>query len=432
MAIERADGKAGLRPAWTVCLLVALAPAIMALTTWTPDGHFSMPLYFWRFLAPPVIAIELAAIAIAWASGYRPLAAILSLPGWIAAAIGLLVAIDVGDALLVAPDRATALMRGAVTFTHLLFGLAVLHLLRARGFDAYRALWWALLGGAVLYVAILIAFVTAIAQPLRFDWLHFGLGVVNIRHVGFYAMVGSALALGIAATESRPGRYWLAVVAAALCCAEFFWSGSRAPIAVLCISCIAGMVLVPALRTPRLPLALAIANAGGAAISLLHTPPLGNYGIARMLATGGAATMDGVASGRIELWRGSIHTMLARPFGYGEGQFIRVVPEAQEILHHPHNVLLQALVQWGMVGAALLTVLAAVLWWRVFRGVRDSGIQAAPPFLAINAFLLYAMVDGIFFFVYPAMILTFLFAAGLAATGAPSNGTDATLNPASA
>ena len=58
MNMEQTDGGAGTKPVWIVCLLVALAPAIMAVTTWTPDGYFSTPLYFWRFLAPPVIAIE--------------------------------------------------------------------------------------------------------------------------------------------------------------------------------------------------------------------------------------------------------------------------------------------------------------------------------------------------------------------------------------
>lgn len=413
----RGDGKAGLRPAWIVCLLVALAPAIMAVTTWTPDGYFSVPLYFWRFLAPPVIAIELAAIAVAWASGYRPLATILSLPGWIAALLGLLVAIDVGDALLVATDRNAAMMRSAMTLVHLLFGFAVAHLLRVRGFENFRALWWSLLGGTVLYIAIMIAFVFSIAQPLRFDWLHFGLGVVNIRHAGFYVVVGAALAFGIAATEQRPRLYWLAVAAATLCCAELFWSGSRAPLLSLLAASMVGTVLIPALRTVRLPIALVTAYAGGGALSLLHTPPLKNYGLFRMVLAGSEATANSMTSGRVDLWGGSLKAFMARPiFGYGEAQFITVVPEAQAIYYHPHNILLQSLVQWGAVGTLLFAVLAATLWWCLFRGTRRVGAQAVPAFLAINTFAVYAMFDGVLFFVYPMMILAFLLAFGFAAT----------------
>jgi len=414
--MEQAAGKAGLRPAWVACLLVALAPAIMAVTTWTPGGYFSIPLYFWRFLAPPVIAIELVVIGIAWRFGYRPLAAIVALPGWIAVALGLLIAIDVGDALFVSPDRAVAMMRSSMTLVHMMFGFAVVHLLRERGFDAYRGLWWALLGGATLYVVIMIAFVMAIAQPLRFDWMHFGLGVVNIRHAGFYVVVGAAMAFGIAATETRPSRFWIAVAGATLCCAELFWSGSRAPLLALLASSLAGALLVPALRTLRLPLALAVAYVGGAALSLIHTPPLGIYGLMRMLRSGGESSANAVSSGRVDLWGGSFRALLERPlFGHGEAQFITVVRESQGIYYHPHNALLQSLVQWGGVGTVSFVALAAILWWRMMLGTRRAGARAAPAFVAINVFVIYAMFDGVMFFVYPMMILAFLFAAGLAA-----------------
>ncbi|MBY8820718.1 O-antigen ligase family protein [Sphingomonas colocasiae] len=409
-----------MRPVWIVCLLVALAPAIMAVTTWTPDGYFSAPLYFWRFLAPPVIAIELAAIAIAWRAGFRPLATILALPGWSSGLIGLLVAIDIGDALLVAPDPSAALMRSAMTLIHLLFALGVVDLMRARGFNDYRALWWALLTGSTLYVAIMAAFVVAIEQPARFDWLHFGLGVVNIRHSGFYVAVGAAFSFGLAATEPDKLRYWLAVGAGTLCCAALFWSGSRAPLLALLISGVLSAALIPALRTIRLPLAMILAYAGGGALSLIHAPPFGNYGLLRMVKAGAEATANEVSSGRVDLWRGSIRTFLARPlFGHGEAQFITVVPEAQSIFYHPHNALLQSLVQWGGVGTALFGTLAVMLWWRLLQGTRRAGATAAPAFVAVNTFIVYAMTDGVLFFVYPMMILAFLLAVGLAASALP-------------
>jgi len=416
MDMEQAGEKGRFHSTWIACLLVALAPAIMAVTTWAPDGYFSVPLFFWRFLAPPIIAIELLTIAIAWMAGFRPLATILALPGWIAATLGILVAIDVGDALFIAPSSSTAMMRSSMTLIHLLFGLGVFHLLRARGFGAYRMLWWALLGGAILYLGIMAAFVAAIMRPDTFDWLHFGLGVINIRHVGFYAVVGAALAFGIAGTEARPRFYWLAVAAAALCCTELFWSGSRSPLLALLVASLASAALVPALRHIRLPAALLTAYAAAAALSLLYAPPAANFGLFRMLASGSEKTVNAVTSGRVDLWGGSFRALLASPlFGHGEGQFVTVVPEAEGIFHHPHNMWLQALVQWGAVGTLIFVALAAVLWWGLFRGTRVAGGRAVPAFLAVNTFAIYALFDGVLFFVYPMMILTFLFAAGLAA-----------------
>ncbi len=416
MDMEQAGEKGRFRSIWFACLLVAFAPAIMAVTTWTPDGYSSVPLFFWRFLAPPILAIEMLAIGCAWAAGFRPIATILTLPGWVAAALAALVAIDVGDALFVAVSVSAAMMRSAMTLTHLLFGLGVFYLLRARGFGAYRMLWWALLGGAILYLAIMVAFIAAIARPDTFDWLQFGLGVVNIRHAGFYVIVGAAMALGIAATEARPRFYWLAVVAAALCCMEFFWSGSRAPLFALLAACLVSAALVPALRHVRSLAALLIAYAGGAALSLLHAPPVANFGLYRMLASGSEASVNDMSSGRVDLWGASLQAFLARPFfGYAEGQYVFVVAEAKSFLHHPHNILLQSLVQWGGIGTLLFGFLAISAWWNLFRGTRVAGAKAVPAFLAVNTFAIYAMFDGVLFFVYPMMIVAFLFAAGLAA-----------------
>jgi O-antigen ligase len=403
-----------------VCTLVALAPAIMAITTWTPGGYFSVPLYFWRFLAPPVIAIEMITIALAWTAGFRPIATISALPPRIALAIAALAAIDVGTALFVAVERDQALMRSTMTLTHLLFGLAAAFLFTRYRFGAWRRLWWMLATGGALYAALLAAYVASIANPLGFDWQHFGLGVVNIRHASFYVAGAGALALGIAATEARPRLRWLATGMLVMCCAQFFWSGSRAPLISLLATSVLALALIPAVQTLKLPVALGVGMIGGALISLIHVPPNApGYGLIRIAGSRTAGTADEMASGRLDLWLGGLRATLQRPiFGHGESQYITIVPEAQRIFYHPHNAVIQALVQWGGAGALIFVFLAGAAWWRLFTGVRATGIRSVPVFMAINMFAIYAMFDGILFFVYPSMIVAFLLAAGLASTRA--------------
>ena len=70
-------------------------------------------------------------------------------------------------------------------------------------------------------------FVLAIPDPARFDWLQFGLAVTNIRQTGFYAAVGAAAALGLAAVETRRAHHAGWVAAATACFALSFWSGTR-------------------------------------------------------------------------------------------------------------------------------------------------------------------------------------------------------------
>jgi O-antigen ligase len=419
--VASADGQFRLR---LVCTLVALAPAIMAVTTWTPSGYFSLPLYFWRFLAPPVIAIELITIALAWTAGFRPIATIAALPRGIAIGIATLAAIDLGTALFVAVERDQALMRSSMTLTHLLFGLAAGFLLTRYSFGAWRRLWWILATGGALYVALLVLYVASIANPLAFDWQHFGLGVVNIRHAGFYVAGAAALALGIAATEERPRLRWLATGMLVMCCAQFFWSGSRAPLISLLATSLLAVALIPAVRTLRLPVALGVGMIGGVLISLIHLPPNApSYGLVRIARSQTAETADQMASGRLDLWLGGLRTAFQRPiFGHGESQYITIVPEAQGIYYHPHNLLIQLLVQWGGLGTLIFIALACMAWWRLFTGVRNTGVRSVPVFMAFNMFAIYAMFDGILYFVYPSMIVAFLLAAGLTSTRAERPG----------
>jgi O-antigen ligase len=84
---------------------------------------------------------------------------------------------------------------------------------------------------------------------------------------------------------------------------------------------------------------------------------------------------------------------------------------------HAHNLALEMLADWGMIGGVLFAALLAVLWWplvrRVVRGNVDSSWELA-VIGAAAALLGHELVD--FFLTKQAIFVIFWLLCGLAAT----------------
>ena len=155
----------------------------------------------------------------------------------------------------------------------------------------------------------------------------------------------------------------------------------------------------------------------------LALPGAGAFmGIRRMVLTNFSANpaepSSGMTSGRAELWRGTLEAIGRHPwFGHGEGQLWHVVPAAKTFeVAHPHNIVLQILFAWGVVGALCVAVLAIPFALRVTRNAQARGGEWLPPLMAMLVLVPYALVDGTLFHVHAASL--FAACAGLAAVGA--------------
>lgn len=407
---------------WAIFILLAAMPPIMALATWDTQGHFGSNMGVLRFLAPPILAAELAMILLAgwaWLRMQRPPLAISRT----IAAMSITLTLIIVCMPLFAPNPILATIRAAMTMIHFCFGLSVITMLRLAGFGQWRRLWWTLASGIAFYLLLIPIFVLSIDDPTRFGWQSFGLGVANIRHAGFYAITGAGLALGLAATEPRRLRYWLATAIAAGAFAFAFWSGSRGPLIALVLAFPVSTWLAPRLRTLPLIIAAAASLGAGFLIAQIHTPPSSVFGAGRMMASvtaeHGDSISSGVMSGRAGLWHAALEAWVSRPwFGYGEGQVQDILATGTALqLHHPHNMILQLLLQWGLIGTLLMLALMALAWWRILGKVRASGGALAPAFVALNMLLAAALYDGVFFFTYPMMMLALLAGACLAWRG---------------
>lgn len=405
---------------YSVAALVGLAPvATMLVSSLDPAD----PIQPWervvKAFALPVAAVEILVILIAFFGSGR----------WAPTGLGrsrtsaalALLALMIATAAFAAVSPGTAFVRTGLLLIHVAFAWSVFRLGRQGALEA-GSMTDGLLAGFLLSGALLILFIGRIEDPSTFAWAHDLPGLDNIRRGAYFAAPIAGLCIGRFAV-GRGEALALPVLALTLAIAFIAWSGARGGAAAIAAAVLAGTLLVPALRSLKVMLLTLGASTAGILLAWLYSLQTCYKGFWRMLpGSGSAATGEAydATSGRTELWAGTWQAILERPlFGHGEGQTAFAVPIGQQTAaFHPHNLVLQILLAWGLVGALLLLYLAIPFARTALATARRQG-ECIAPFMAMLVLLLYSAVDGTLFHVHATGI--FAACAGLvAAYGAPS------------
>lgn len=344
------------------------APAVLFLLTWTDHFH-----NWWiKTYALPVVAVELTVVIVAFREGMR-----ISLNRITACLAGLLILAWITAIFAPRPDLAIA--RTALWTLHALFGFAV-----ARKFDA-DDLTNGLMAGFVAFVLVLSIYVAT--APLDISWIYQLPGLGNIRRFGFYAAAIFGLCLGRLVTPK-----WPVMATLTLAFAMAFWSGSRGAIISALVSLAASIFLFPALRPVRVWGTFLGCGLAGAAIAALIGSPAKLQGASRL--------SDAGDNGRMDVWRTAIDLIGNRPwFGYGEGQ-MRDLSQMIYVMH-PHNIALQLLLAWGVIGLALAGILG---FWVARRMIAGANEKALPHCCAAIILATYSLIDGALYNVHPVAI----------------------------
>ena len=390
-------------------LLVASAPALFALTTWGLSVETGFGQGF-RLIAVPLCLIQIAFLLLSVRAGWRPAQQFLTFTPVVRVLLCAIVIEALSVAALRAPNPTGALVWTYLSVIELLFGLAVAWTVASSDERVLEIVWPAIVWGCLLFAAMAALFAVS-PHPAGFDWQYFGLAVSNVRQVGFYVAVGALAAVGCAIT-AQPSVRPIFIATATLMMTLAFWTGSRGtPVCAVIAICV-GFVAFPQMRTipgvcsASLPIPL------GALLSMPLPQPIAIFGVDRMMDSLKASTPEAMSAFRLSMWEGAWQAFLVRPwFGYGEGQFGNVVPQPQGIYLHPHNVALQSLFQWGLIGTVLLLGLAAVAARHVRSVVRrNSAAPILPAFLVCAGLFVFSLYDGALFHVYPVMMFAFALA----------------------
>lgn len=390
--------------------VIGFAPFILLLLTWAPNGRSQMQGLV-QALYLPIIGAEIFAIAVALREGMISAMRRWYWPRLPTTALLVLLAIAIITAIT-APDPSTARLWTFFWLLHLMFGFTVAHL--CTGSLGRRDLIRAYMAGFVAFVAGVVLFATQVTDP-AFDWIHSWPAVTHVRHFGYYTSASISLCIGLAATERRPRMLALFFL---FCMGSFafaLWTGSRGAVIGVAGAMVVGLILFLAMRRILIWAGTALSLGIGALIASLLPAHGLLMGVGRTITQ----TVDSgdLSTGRTRLWLNVIGAIEKRPlFGYGENQMSTVAPFGT--LGQTHEVILQILLAWGVVGLACVAGLAIWFLIRSRPVVRRDDTDLLPPIMAMFALATMATFDGALFHVLPVSI--FAACAGMIASRWPS------------
>ncbi|XAP76737.1 O-antigen ligase family protein [Citromicrobium bathyomarinum] len=387
-----------------VALIAIVMPIVSALVYPTYIHHMLSPqAEFSRLIELPFVVSEVAVVLWAGRQGFDLSTAWRALPRDIRIAAGvLLLAIGV-SALLISNNFAYSLTHSLIVLIHLVFALAVYHLLALRSIPAPDRIAPLIAVGAIVLVLYTAWWLLTAPPPEtqlygKIEW-HAALpGFISVRHFGaWYAGLSSVFALRILFAE-RDGRIGWDHLFYCLTAAALVWSGTRA--GVLALMVVVGIAM---LSLRRIPPARNIGHAAiltGFALCLawIAIPPDDSF---RLWNLNDGRITESIDAGRFLAWKLGIERWTDSPlFGWGTGSFLWEVdpgfPHTQ-----PHNVIVQFLISWGIMGAI-------PAFWLLGRAIRAAHTSALAhremlPFLGMAyALLLQSLLEGMLH--YPRFI----------------------------
>ena len=285
------------------------------------------------------------------------------------------------------------------------------HTSHSRLFNAYR-------NGCLILIILLLSF------------YHLGMGG-NPEHWGIRPPFGShARVMGMAASVATLSSLvflimdstqrktlqktidWLGLIA---CSSFLIWTGSRTSMAVtyfLSFSLLAiGLVLHKLSSGKALLLGIVLILAIPATQSF---PVLSWTGINRAINVSSPSHLqtpsinieDKITSGRMTMWKKAISAIQAKPwFGYGPNGYFFCGMRYKNFFH-PHNFILQFLIEWGLVGSLfLLTFLGHLVLLglkNLPKALSNGDIDYVLAGTAVITLILTSLTDGIFF-IHPSL-----------------------------
>jgi hypothetical protein len=394
--------------AWLGILLGWVMPLVSAAVY--PTYVHQMP-YRWlewtRLLELPFVACEMVVLHIALKRGFRDRDVWQPLPRDVKIAAGLLLIGLTVSSVFVSKSPAASVSISIFTVVHVRFAAAVYYLTRRDRLAGVHT-FVPLLALGLIGLLLVTAWRFSFPPPLKdvpggtIEWPSALPGFISVRHFGTWT---SAAAAGLLASllyaEKRDPRiealYVLTVWATA-------WSGTRA--GLLAIALVGAVMVLSLRRLPKFDAMLVIGSLTIVAVvfGMLTAPTDKGFWLYHPSVPGDESIAGG--DGRMELWTATLNKWAQAPlFGWGSGSTFWEVHALNWSHTQPHNVVLQFLVSWGVVGAA------GALWLigRAIAAVHRPGTanpDLRPIVGVLYALLLQSLLEGMLH--YPRFIMVIM------------------------
>lgn len=389
-------------------LALALPMLVSGLAFTTYDiAMTSLPLEILRQLNAPFVFAELVICAWAFVRGFKLRGSFMALdkPARIALAV-FAASFWIGGAFVskAAPFATLFNLSYAI---HIAFLAAVAQL--ARGWsERDTAMLGRLAALALAGFGAMIAIRFLLPPPGRpvdtIQWQFAIPGFISVRLFGAVAGAWATVALYLATTRaSEPNlRSWV-FAACTLTVGMVVWSGTRAAVFGIGVAGTIALLRWRASMRPEL-----VAKASGAAILgcilAVVLLPYGDRDFWLFIPSDFQGGADTVASGRLTLWLASWKAFCTVPlFGAGPGASAWILPPTIFPHIQPHNLVMEFLLNWGLIAAGAALFLLVKL---VASAHRRAGNEptAVPFLLAADSLLAMALLDGTFHFAQHLML----------------------------
>ncbi len=298
-------------------------------------------------------------------------------------------------------------------FIHFFFFVAVSSYLKIQP-QAGRLLIFSILLSAVVFMPFFWLKLYGTYDTPGFDWSWSLPGFENVRHLGYFlGSLTTILGLSLLTKSFKnfsqllTGLIFLMLF---ICWVMLFWSGGRGS-SIAAAAAIGGLLIFFKPAGWQKILFVNILIMILAAVTSIFLPvPNGSYGIFRFLTT--VTQVDNIAAfsaGRTAIWTEAINVWKENIWlGIGAGQTKTVIQSASGTYGQPHNILIQALLAWGIIGGLpFLGGIFTIFWTRgreFYRCPEPMGIMPLMAYgLALSA-TLNALVDGTLYYPFPIFL----------------------------
>lgn len=359
-----------------------------------------------RLLELPFVACELAIVHVAIRAGYRDAEIWAALPRDIVVALGLLFAGLIVSSVLFSKNVPVSVLLSITTLIHLRFGAAIFFLARIGREGTIQSFSsWLGLGLVVLTILTAAKFWLPPSEWTvpggRIEWASALPGFISVRHFGSWTgAIAAGLMVALLYGKKEPDRRTslLYLLGAGLTC----WSGTRG--GVLAMAVVALIALVGLRRLPDTRALLHVSGLSALALlgAIIFSTGLPEFAL---FLKEDVASAGAMAAGRLELWHDTFFRWLAAPlFGWGSGSTFWEVNIGWAHTQ-PHNVVLQFLISWGIVGAAgALWLLGRAIGATYRVGMQDDRLR--PLAATLYALLFMSLLEGMLY--YPRFIMVIM------------------------
>ncbi len=310
------------------------------------------------------------------------------------------------------PHLAIALNIGIAV--HFLFGTALYYCLNEITTDDISGFAVVIVGSMFIFCIFTAwhflsrpLFLNSIGQA---ESLQFAIpGFISVRLFG--AVCGAILALLIALVfadkQDGKGRSWL-YPAIVLVSGAMIWSGTRAALLGVVCALLTMFILYPVKIRVYASLKIMIGVCIGGAVAYLLIP--NNDPAFLMFVTGDFQNTESATGGRLSLWKEATFAIMNNPF-FGLGPGASRWAFAENIFPHaqPHNMILQFLLSWGLIGAIPAFWILGQLIWSAHKIALKKTI-AIPIVTMMYSLIIMSMFDGILHFSRHFMMVVICFA----------------------